>query len=73
MSFDGMSDDVSEGGAMALEATDTSRILASLTGGTGPQGMANGGDTNPPYSEIFLSFSGGGHALEFTFKSDDLI
>jgi hypothetical protein len=73
MSFDGMSDDVSEGGAMALEATDTSRILASLTGGTGPQGMANGGDTNPPYSEIFLSFSGGGHALEFTFKSDEII
>jgi hypothetical protein len=52
---------------------DTSRILASLTGGTGPQGMAIDGDANPPNSEILLSFSGGGHALEFTFKSDEEI
>jgi len=73
MSFDGTTDDVSEDSVSALEATDTSRILASLTGGTGPQGMANGDNTNPPNSEILLSFSGGGHALEFTFKSDEAI
>jgi hypothetical protein len=73
MEFDGTSDDVSEDGASSLVATDKSRILASLTGGTGPQGMANGDDSNPPDSEILLSFSGGGQALEFTFKSDDEI
>ena len=73
MKFDGTSADVSEDAASALEAIDKSRILASLTGGTGPQGMANGDDSNPPDSEILLSFSGGGHALEFTYKSDDLI
>ena len=73
MSFDGTSDDVSEDSASALEATDTSRILASLSGGTGPQGMANGNNANPPNSEILLSFSGGGHALEFSFKSDEEI
>ena len=73
ISFDGTRDDVSEDSASALEAMDTSRILASLSGGTGPQGMANGDNANPPNSEILLSFSGGGHALEFTFKSDEEI
>jgi len=73
MSFEAASGDVSEDRDSSLDATETSRILASLTGGTGPQGMANGANSNPPHSEILLSFSGGGQALEFSFKSDEII
>jgi hypothetical protein len=73
MSFEGTSISVSEDDASPLAATDTSRVIASLTGGVGPLGMANGDDAYPPDAEILLSFSGGGHALEFSFTSDEKI
>jgi len=70
--FTGTASKVSEGAA-PLKPTNTKRVIASLTGGTGPVGMDQGANTSPPDAQILLSFSGGGHALEFSFTSNEAI
>lgn len=71
-SFTGTASNVSEGG-QGLKPTDKSRVLASLIGGTGPIGMDRGKDKNPPGENILLTFSGGGHSVEFSFTSNEAI
>ena len=73
-SFTGTVDNVSEqGSSSVLRPSDSKRILASLTGGTAPVAMANGGGSDQPDAQIFLTFSGGGHAMEFSFNSREAI
>ena len=70
--FTGTEGSVGEG-AQTLRPTETKRVIASLTGGSGPIGMDIGDDTNPSEQQILLSFSGGGHSLDFTFTSNEAI
>ena len=71
-SFTGTASDVSEGG-QGLAPTDKSRVLASLIGGDGPIGMEKGTEKKPPGENILLTFSGGGHSVEFSFTSNEAI
>lgn len=80
--FDAAPHDVLYGGSLNamgetgdLRATDPSRLMASLTGTPGPTGMlqkdavASGGEEET----IYLTFGGGGHALEFSFSAKESI
>ena len=71
--FTGTAFRVDEGGRLkkALNTNDTKRIMASMTGGDGPVGMVDGENLEPDDTQILLTFSGGGHALDFTFTSQE--
>ena len=53
---------------------DTSRSLASMTGGNGPSGMnVTGVHTGGDVGGVLLTFSGGGHTMDFGFSSNELL
>ena len=54
--------------ATKFDATDSGRVTASFTGDVGPTGMTGVADTE----NILLTFSGGGHALEFSFGANEV-
>ena len=55
----------------SLSRDDNERILASLTGGEAPIGMKNVNVDADESSAILLTFTGGGHSVEFSFTSDE--
>ena len=50
-----------------LDAGDAERVIASLTGGQGRTGVRGSAER----ADIFLTFSGGGNSMEFSFMSDE--
>jgi hypothetical protein len=56
-----------DGAERYISPTDNTRIMASLMGGQGPTGFD---DTQ---SEVLLTFSGGGAALDFSFSSNEVL
>ena len=64
------SDFVGEGNDFPV--TDATRVSASFTGAEAMTGMVNrGGDSGE--QPILLTFSGGGHALQFSFESEEVL
>ena len=57
----------------SLDAGSAERIVASLTGGTASTGVQNVGQAEGEKGDIFLTFSGGGHSMDFSFYSDEIL
>ena len=55
----------------SLSRSDNERILSSLAGGEAPIGMKNVNVDADERSSILLTFTGGGHSVEFSFTSDE--
>jgi len=55
----------------SLSRDDNERILASLAGGEAPIGLKNVNVDEDERGSILLTFTGGGHSVEFSFTSDE--